>query len=170
MEELLLGGILAVDELHVIDHQHVHRAEQILKRHGVLEPQRADELVHELFGGKVDHTPAGGALADIPGQGMHEMGLAEPHPAIEKQRIKGHLVGFRHAAGGGEGQLVGLADDEIGKRIIGIERRADVLLPVGPGAVAQGGIASRYTRGSSAFRRPGGKNFGGGAVRGGARG
>ena len=35
VEELLLGRILAADELHVVDHQHVDRAELLLEGHDV---------------------------------------------------------------------------------------------------------------------------------------
>ncbi len=64
--------------------------------------------------------------------GMHEMGFAEPDPAIKIKRIKrNRILGFRHAAGGGMGQLIGLADDEIIKSEPRIERRH------------QGGIGAR---------------------------
>src|SRR3546814_14016023 len=55
MEELLLGVVLAGDELHVVDHQHVDRAELLLEGDRIAIAQRADELVHELLGRKVDH-------------------------------------------------------------------------------------------------------------------
>ena len=55
VEELLLGRFLAADELDVVDHQHVDRAELLLEGHRVLVAQGPDELVHELFGRQVDH-------------------------------------------------------------------------------------------------------------------
>ncbi len=39
VEEFFLGRFLADDELHVVDHQDVDRAEQFLEGHGVLVPQ-----------------------------------------------------------------------------------------------------------------------------------
>src|SRR5260370_12774100 len=57
-------------------------------------------------------------LADVPGHGVHQMRLAEPHAAIEKKRIERHRItrtcaGLGDAPGRGMGELVGLADDEI---------------------------------------------------------
>ena len=99
VEELLLGRILAADELHVVDHQHVDRAELLLEGHGVLVAQRADELVHELFGRQVDDPAARLALADVPGDGVHQVGLAEPDAAIEEQRVERHASALRRRAG-----------------------------------------------------------------------
>ena len=65
VEELLLRRVLPGDELHVIDHQHVDRPEQLLERHHVLVAQRLHEAVHELFGRQVDHAKfRTGASAD----------------------------------------------------------------------------------------------------------
>ena len=88
VEELLLGGLLAADELDVVDHQHVGRAEQLLEAHGVLEAQRLDELVHELLGGQVDHLARRVLAADLPGDGVHQVGLAEPDAAVQEQRVE----------------------------------------------------------------------------------
>ena len=127
VKELLLRRLPATDELHVIDHQHVHGAELFLEGHGVLGPQRTDELVHEFFGRQIDHLAARRALADLPGNGMHEMSLAEPDPAIEKQGIERYRVGLGHAPCRRIGQLVRLADDEILEGEAQVERRADVV-------------------------------------------
>ena len=84
VKELLLGGLLAADELDVVDHQDVGRAEQLLEAHGVLEAQRLDELIHELLGGQVDHAAHGVLPADLPGDGVHQVGLAEADAAMRR--------------------------------------------------------------------------------------
>ena len=140
VEEFLLGRILAADELHVIDHQHVDRAELLLEGHDVLLPQRADELVHELLGREIDHPALRRALLDMPGDGMHQMGLAEPDPAIEEQRVEGHGARLGDALRCGMGELVRLADDEILEGEARIERRAHILRGEGGGRVG----ASRF--------------------------
>ena len=54
MEKLLLGGVLAADELNVVDHQDVDGTELFLEVDGVLLAQRPDEPVHELFRRHID--------------------------------------------------------------------------------------------------------------------
>ena len=114
---------LADDELHVVHHQDVDRAEQLLERHGVLVPDRPDELVHELFGREIDDLLLRLLGADVPGDGVHQVGLAEPDAAIEEQRVERHAVGLRHPQGRGVRQLVRLADHEILEGEARIERR-----------------------------------------------
>ena len=53
------------------------------------------------------------ALADRPGDGVHQVGLAQADAAIEEQRVEARAGrAFRHAAGAGMGEFVRLADDE----------------------------------------------------------
>jgi hypothetical protein len=44
--------------------------------------------------------------------GVHQVRLAQADAAIEEQRVEGDRPAFGHAARGGMGQLVRLADDE----------------------------------------------------------
>jgi hypothetical protein len=44
---------------------------------------------------------------------MHQVGLAESDPAVEEQRIERWRVGRGDAPRGSEGEIVGLADDEM---------------------------------------------------------
>ncbi len=59
-----------------------------------------------------------GVLADVPCHRVHQMGFAEPDSTIEKQRIERDCVrradtSLGDVPGGGMGELVRLADDEI---------------------------------------------------------
>ena len=49
VEELFLGRILVGDELHVVDHQDVERAELLREVHNVVLAQRPDEPVQESY-------------------------------------------------------------------------------------------------------------------------
>ena len=136
MEKLLLGRILAADELHVVDHQQIDRAELILEVHRRAEAQCANELVHEFLGRQVDHLAARGVQADMPGDRVHQMGLAEADAAIEEERVERHGMdragaGLGNPPGGGMGQFVGLADDEILEREARVERRRQMRPVVG---------------------------------------
>ena len=77
--------------------------------------------------------PLRGLRADVPGDRVHQMGLAEPDPAVKEERVERHRpisagAGLRDTPGGGMGKLVGLADDEVLEREALIERR--LLRPV----------------------------------------
>ena len=128
MEELFLRRVLATDELHIVDHQQVDRAELVLEIHRRAEAQGPDKLVHEFFGRQIDHLAPRGLGADVPGDRVHQVSLAEADPAVQEQRIERYIVHRRHArlgnpARGGVGQLVRLADDEILEGEARIERR-----------------------------------------------
>ena len=64
----------------------------------------------------------------MPGDRVHQMGLAEADAAIEEKRVERHRLfradaGFGDPPGGGMGQFVGLADDEILEGEARVERR-----------------------------------------------
>ena len=59
VEELLLGPGLALEELDVVDEQHVDVAEARLEGLGVAAAERAEELVGEGLAGRAAHGQAG---------------------------------------------------------------------------------------------------------------
>ena len=61
------------------------------------------------------------------GHGMHQVGLAEPDAAVQKERVEGNGRRIGDATRSGVGQLVRLADDEVLEREAGIERRAELV-------------------------------------------
>ena len=156
VEELLLRRVLAGDELHVVDHQHVDRAEHLLEAVHLLEAQRRDEAVHELLGREVEHPRLGVAAAHLPGDGVHQVGLAEADAAVEEQRVEAHRPALGHALGdparGGVRQLVRLADDEIVEGAAPVERRRRAGRTSAPRATGRTPArpAPRRDRGSSA--------------------
>ena len=144
MEELLLGGLAPADELHIIDHQDVDRAELFLESNGILGPERSHELKHELLRREVDDPLARLALLDMQGNGMHQMRLAQADAAVEEKRVEGNALSLRHPACRGIGQLVRLADNEIVECEAWIERRGDV--PAIAGDAVETGIAAGRPR------------------------
>ncbi len=78
MEELLLGGGLALEELDVVDEQDVDVAVAGLEGLAARGLQRGDELVGERLGGRVADAEAGGVVAQVVGDRRQEVGLAEP--------------------------------------------------------------------------------------------
>jgi len=113
VEELFLGGLLALQELHVVDEKEVGLAESTteLVRGAVL--NRGDELVGELLGADEGDAGVGLPLEELVRDGLHEVGLADPGIAIDEQRVVDarRRLGNRVRRSGGE--LVGLSDHEI---------------------------------------------------------
>ncbi len=124
VEEFFLGAVLAGDELHVVDHQHVDRAEQLLEAHDLAFAKRLHEAVHELLGREVKHPKLGVPGLKLVRDGVHQMGLAQPDTTIKEQRVERDRPTFCHAPGSGMGKLVRFAHDKAVKRETGIESGA----------------------------------------------
>ncbi len=131
VEKLFLSRILAGDELHIVDHQHVDGTKQVFEIHHLLFAQRLHEAIHELFGREIDHPQIGIAGLDVPGDGVHQVGLAQADTAIEKQRIERDRTALGHPARGGMGKLVGFADHEAVEGETPVKRRARQLVRLG---------------------------------------
>ena len=112
MEKFFLGRILATDELHIINHQHVDRPELLLEIHRIAFAQCPDEAVHEFLSRQINNTAMRGELLDMPGDGMHEVSLAQPDAAIKEQGIEGNRPRFGHALRSSIGKFVRLTDNK----------------------------------------------------------
>ena len=113
VEELLLGRVLAGDELDVVHEQHVELAVAALEFVHALEAQRVDQIVQESLGGEVEHAGVGVAPEDLVRDRVHQVGLAEADAAVEEERVVGARGRFRDRARGGVRELVRGADDEV---------------------------------------------------------
>ena len=83
VEELLLRGLLAGEEVDIVNQEHVHRPELLLEQLPLVALDgQVDELVHELFRGGVHHPESGILLPDGVADGLHEVGFAQPGAAI----------------------------------------------------------------------------------------
>ena len=126
MEKFFLRVVLADQELQVIDHQHIDAAKLFLELHRRLAADCGDEAIHEFFGRHVsDRDRLRAVLApQFPGDGMHQVGLAQADAAVQEQRIEADARRlFGDAARAGIGKLIGLADDEVIEREPRIEHR-----------------------------------------------
>ena len=112
VEEFFLRAVLAGDELHVIHHQHIDGAKDLLEFHHLAVAQRLHETVHELFRGQIDHVQVGPFCLQLPCDGMHQVGLAQTDAPIEEQGVERNRPAFGDATRGGMGQFVRLAHDE----------------------------------------------------------
>ena len=113
MEELLLGRFLAFQEVDVVHQEQIDVVAVALAelRHGA--PGDAlDHLVDELLGAHVQHPGVRAAPEHGVGDGLHQVGLAQPGGAVDEERVVGLAGGLDSGVGGGGGELVRLADDE----------------------------------------------------------
>ena len=140
---------LALQELQIVDHQHVDAAQRFLEGQRGLRLQRGDEAVHEFLGGEIQHLALAAGIAG-PGHRLQQMGLAEADAGMDVERVEHHAVAaaaFGDLARGGMRQRVGAADHEASEGQARIERRA-----------AERVMAGGYRRGR------GGAQFGRGAA------
>ena len=77
----------------------------------------ADELVGELLG--ADERDAGFRLSldDLMGDRLHQVRLAESGVAVDEERVVDLPGRLGDGVGGGGGELVRLADDEVVERV-----------------------------------------------------
>ena len=80
---------LALQELQVVDHQHVDAAQRFLEGERGLRFERGDEAVHELLGRQIQHLAVGHAVAG-PGERLQQVRLAEPDARMDVERIEHH--------------------------------------------------------------------------------
>ena len=107
MEELFLRPFLVGDELDVVDEQQVDPAVARTELVDLALLDARDEFVRELLGGRVDDALARELRRDLVADGMHQVGLAEAHAAVQEERVVGVAGALRHGQAGGMGQAVG---------------------------------------------------------------
>ena len=123
VEKLLLHGLFLCDELHVVDEQHVYIAVALSKLQPLIQLNRRDELVGEGFAGDV-HDPRGGIVSlDRMSDGVHEVGFAQTHAAVQEQRVVCRGGVLRNRERRRVRKVVGAADHEGFKRILRVERK-----------------------------------------------
>ncbi len=119
MEELFLGALLTGDKLDVVHEKHINGVETITEADHAIEAQGVDDFNGKFFGAHVAQAHGRIALLDGVPDGVHQVGLAHAHAAVEEERVIsfGRLLGDR--ARGCMGKLIGFADD---KGVEGIAR------------------------------------------------
>ena len=132
VEELVLGLLLAGDELDIVHQKEIHAAVAVMEILG----RAVFDGPHELVG-KVVALDVGDAflrltLVDGVADGQQQVRFPEAGIAVDEKGIVGLARILRHGDGGGVGEAVGVADDEVVK---GVARH----LGQGVGAVSLAG-------------------------------
>ena len=150
VEELLLRLLLALQELDVVDQQHVDVAVALPELDALVLADRVDEVVRQLLGGDVAHARRLEVAADVVAERVQQVGLAQPGVAVDGQRVVRLARVLRDGDGRGVGEAVRRADDEGLEGVLRVEPGADVLAraeavgrSAGGGASGRGAAAGR---------------------------
>src|SRR5450759_2430763 len=121
VEELFLGSLFVGNELDVIDEEQVDPPVSTPEVVDFALLDAGDEVVCELLAGRIDNSLARKAGDDRVADGVHEMRLAEAHPAVQEKRVVRVARAFGDGETGGVGQAVCRADDEVGEGVAGVD-------------------------------------------------
>ena len=121
VEELFLGPLLVGDELDVVDEEEVDPPVAGTELVDLALLDRGDELVGELLARRVDDPLARELGDDLVADRVHQVGLAEAHPAVQEERVVGVARALGDRQAGGVGQPVGRPDDEVGEGVARVE-------------------------------------------------
>src|SRR3569623_369581 len=95
---------------------------------------------------EIDNLSIGLALQHHNAHGMHKMGLAKPHSAVDEERIVSGARVFRDLQRGGARQLIGFTLDEIIEGKLGAEVDYTADIAAGIGLAAKAGVGRRAGR------------------------
>ena len=143
VEELFLGLFLALQELDVVDQQHVDVAIAPPELGTLVLADRVDEVVGQFLGGDVADPNPVEVVADVVAEGVQQVGLAQAGLAVDGQRVVRLARILGHRDRGGVGEPVRAADDEGLEGVLGVE----------PGVVASR-CGRLYSRPLSSKGRP----------------
>ena len=146
VEELLLRAFLALQELDVVDEQHVDVAVAALEGDLAVVAQGVDEVVGELLGGHVAHAHPREQPLRVVADGVQQVGLAQAGVAPDEQRVVRPRGRLGDGDGRGVAEPVRRADDE---------RVEDVLLVQAGLGARRGGLRRRARPRRRATARPG---------------
>src|SRR5690606_18956669 len=101
-----------LEELDVVEQEHVDRAVTLLEVVDPFATDALDEVVEEILRGHVADGKVWVQLARVVADGIEEVGLAQAGRAVDEERVVADAgsLGDRH--GGGVGEAVRGADDE----------------------------------------------------------
>ena len=133
VEQFLLRGGLADDELDIVDEQQIEAAQARLELDHLVLLQRLDEFDHEAFGAAIEDAAARMGLEEAVADGVQEVGLALAGPRLEIERAELGPFGRGHALRCVAGEDIRFARNEGGEGQHRVE----------PDAGGEAGIADR---------------------------
>ncbi len=119
VKELFLRAFLAGDELDIVDEQDVGRAILFTERVGRVRADGLDQVVGKSFRRHVEH-PQTLCLANVP-DGVEQVRLAQPYPAVQKQRVVRTGWSLGHGHGGRLGQSIARSHHKAVERVARVQ-------------------------------------------------
>ena len=113
VEKLLLGGLLAGNELDIVHQQQVCHAVLHAEVLGAAGADGGDQLIGELLAGNIHDDEVGVGALDLGLDGGEQMGLAQTGAAVDEQRVVGAGGIGRHRLRSSKRKLVGGAFDKV---------------------------------------------------------
>ena len=123
VEKLLLRAGGAGDDLNIVDQQYVHIAVFFAERGVLTRLNGRNQLVHKGFAGYVIDAHVGVGLQHIVADGVHQVRFAQPHAAVDEQRVVRLGRSFGHSQAGCVRKAVAVAHHKGIKGVLGVQKR-----------------------------------------------
>ena len=151
MQELLLGLLLAGDELDIVYQQGVGVTVFLVKKLRRVCGDGVQELVGEGFRGNVDYVDTGVFLLHLVLNRGQKMCLSKTGIAVNKQRIVFFVLLLGNCLGSRESEVVGRSDDEVVKGICNLVVVDDIVDLARDLLIVLGGVHTALVGGSVAL-------------------
>ena len=151
VEELLLRALLVRDELDIVDQKDVDLAVAAAELVDPALLDAGDELVGELLAGRVGHLLAREPRDHLVPDGVHQVGLAESHAAVQEERVVCVTRALGHREARRVRQAVGRADDEVPERVAWV-KVGGAALAADPGRAPRDRLGGDRLRGVGRLR------------------
>ena len=124
VEELVLRGFLASEEMDVVDQEQVEFAVTAAERGDAAGLEGLNEIVGESLGGDVGDASLRIAGVDRVGDRVHQVGLTETGRTVDEERVIVVARFLGDSERSAVGHLVFRTNDEIIKRVVRLDRRS----------------------------------------------
>ena len=121
MEELLLDPLLVLEELDVVDHEHVVVAVPLLEAFDAPVAKRVDEVVHERLAGHVAHRQPARVVGDVVGDRLEQVRLAKAGSPVDEERVVRPRRRFGYSQSRRVRETVRRADDKEVERVLRVD-------------------------------------------------
>ena len=112
VEEFLLGGLFAAEEMDIIDDQEIELAHAMAEGVELVAAKGGEKFVSEFLAGEISPSAGGVVLDEALAQAVEEMGLAQAAGAVEEEGVVLAAGEFGDVLDGIAGELAGGSDDE----------------------------------------------------------
>ena len=122
VEEHVLCLLLAAEELHIVDDQHIHHLVEVAEVVDRVVAHCVDELVREALGAHIQHRLVRLTVFDFQPNGVREVRLAQSNTTVNEEGVERRAAGLvGHGKTCASCKSVALAFNEMLEGVVGIE-------------------------------------------------